>query len=253
VAPILHFSAKLDAGKRVLTALPKTYQLVSSKEQPMAIELYPLQEQIAEVITKAIADGDNILMGPPPVGIGRTLILQAALLGAARGAFAALIACPHVMIDQWADSLRKSSPVSRVFVIRGDLFREVVAGDRPQVVTIDEMAATTPDEWKKKNPERCFFVSPFSRVEHLASRLEKWFQYAIQDESYPDMSRRMPPITEGLLKVSEKLLRVENTTEPSDLSRQLNALYGVHPRADALDMSRIKRLTLGALPKRPRT
>lgn len=159
------------------------------KEQMDNSSLRPGQQRDAKALASALARGREIVLGPNPIGIGKTATLLGAMILSVPPVSTTLISCHGAMVDQWRNTIQRFAPAARVFVLDGcPVSRGSFAernGQQWRLITPDDMKSAGSALWvKSTNAAQSFFIAPQRRIPFLAGHLSQWFDVAIEDESY---------------------------------------------------------------------
>ena len=159
------------------------------------IQLRPAQEQIAEQIIRSMTSANESVAFIPGPGLGKTQILLAALTrvtltNVASDLETVLIATAGALIPQWSKQISDFNPNASVWVLDGvtDKFHSFTPGCGHSSKSLSVLAATTPEEWKRRDPRPSFFLTNFAGVRRLAPSFENWFDRVIEDENFPNMN-----------------------------------------------------------------
>lgn len=142
-----------------------------------------------------------------PLGMGKTFVMLEAIKTLCNGRHrTTLVATSRHLQGQWRDKIKHYvREGSRVLDLRNSArFVENLTEWEPGLsISLDELAATSREDWELAHPEPYFFLVTFHQVKKcFSSWPEKWFDVTIEDEGYR---------TPGMLAVQATLRKVGQT------------------------------------------
>lgn len=172
------------------------------------------EEELASAIVKEIAGSHNAVARFPAIGIGKTAVILESLSRVGDKNKAVLVACPAAMVNQWSHEIQRWIPSARVFFYGTSLVNGAKYQSFTQIMpnlgmsyTFDYLATVEPAVWRLQQKRPSFSLVAFPHIARTVARFEQWFDYAIQDESFPTV--KMDKISVDLHHVAKTLVRIQ--------------------------------------------